>query len=102
MKRPPPTSPLFPSTPPFRSKAPLQSLHIQLAPQPYRRWNVVCRVPRLKLLDEPQPLLRKRQRLWFIEQLEPGNTAYRSEEHTSELQSHSDLVCRLLLLQKTL
>src|SRR5260221_9135773 len=25
----------------------------------------------------------------------------RSEEHTSELQSHSDLVCRLLLEQKT-
>src|SRR5438132_1490736 len=24
-------------------------------------------------------------------------TEYRSEEHTSELQSHSDLVCRLLL-----
>src|SRR5260221_2219435 len=24
----------------------------------------------------------------------------RSEEHTSELQSHSDLVCRLLLAQK--
>src|SRR5882672_6695546 len=36
---------------------------------------------------------------------EPGSTklvpdlaeSYRSEEHTSELQSHSDLVCRLLL-----
>src|SRR5260221_5061458 len=26
---------------------------------------------------------------------------YRSEEHTSELQSHSDLVCRLLLEIKT-
>src|SRR5436190_23868185 len=26
--------------------------------------------------------------------------AYRSEEHTSELQSHSDLVCRLLLEKK--
>src|SRR5260221_6655478 len=26
--------------------------------------------------------------------------ARRSEEHTSELQSHSDLVCRLLLVQK--
>src|SRR5260221_8154637 len=26
----------------------------------------------------------------------------RSEEHTSELQSHSDLVCRLLLEKKTL
>src|SRR5947207_3993232 len=29
--------------------------------------------------------------------LPPG---YRSEEHTSELQSHSDLVCRLLLEKK--
>src|SRR5437588_11478090 len=26
--------------------------------------------------------------------------AFRSEEHTSELQSHSDLVCRLLLEKK--
>src|SRR5215204_7623553 len=31
----------------------------------------------------------------------PGCTgASRSEEHTSELQSHSDLVCRLLLEKK--
>src|SRR5260221_1685141 len=29
-----------------------------------------------------------------------GQTMYRSEEHTSELQSHSDLVCRLLLEKK--
>src|SRR5438034_6831875 len=29
-----------------------------------------------------------------------GQTATRSEEHTSELQSHSDLVCRLLLEKK--
>src|SRR5260221_10785707 len=29
-----------------------------------------------------------------------GVTAKRSEEHTSELQSHSDLVCRLLLEKK--
>src|SRR5260221_3858437 len=28
-------------------------------------------------------------------------SATRSEEHTSELQSHSDLVCRLLLEKKT-
>ena len=27
-------------------------------------------------------------------------TVGRSEEHTSELQSHSDLVCRLLLEKK--
>src|SRR5947207_9541602 len=31
---------------------------------------------------------------------EPAGLAARSEEHTSELQSHSDLVCRLLLEKK--
>src|SRR5260221_7485769 len=30
----------------------------------------------------------------------PANEFMRSEEHTSELQSHSDLVCRLLLEKK--
>src|SRR5438034_4101039 len=30
----------------------------------------------------------------------PTSRASRSEEHTSELQSHSDLVCRLLLEKK--
>src|SRR5437773_5469625 len=30
----------------------------------------------------------------------PGWTTGRSEEHTSELQSHHDLVCRLLLEKK--
>src|SRR5437588_2701987 len=30
----------------------------------------------------------------------PGGRQGRSEEHTSELQSHSDLVCRLLLEKK--
>src|SRR5260221_742154 len=29
-----------------------------------------------------------------------GGVGTRSEEHTSELQSHSDLACRLLLLKK--
>src|SRR5260221_1074981 len=31
---------------------------------------------------------------------EPCSRSSRSEEHTSELQSHSDLVCRLLLEKK--
>src|SRR5947207_5334054 len=35
--------------------------------------------------------------LWFRPGPEPCG---RSEEHTSELQSHSDLVCRLLLEKK--
>src|SRR5438034_6391844 len=32
----------------------------------------------------------------------PQRSRWRSEEHTSELQSHSDLVCRLLLEKKKL
>src|SRR5437588_2297489 len=34
------------------------------------------------------------------EALQPVVAVDRSEEHTSELQSHSDLVCRLLLEKK--
>src|SRR5260221_1343637 len=37
-------------------------------------------------------------RIVWVETCDPGNA--RSEEHTSELQSHSDLVCRLLLEKK--
>src|SRR5438034_5806577 len=36
----------------------------------------------------------------FATSFEPPTDAIRSEEHTSELQSHSDLVCRLLLEKK--
>src|SRR5260221_4027077 len=35
--------------------------------------------------------------VWTIK---PIIVIYRSEEHTSELQSHSDIVCRLLLEKK--
>src|SRR5437773_9373232 len=36
----------------------------------------------------------------FTIQVRGGPEAIRSEEHTSELQSHHDLVCRLLLEKK--
>src|SRR5947207_6791290 len=36
----------------------------------------------------------------YTEALAPNVVARRSEEHTSELQSHSDLVCRILLEKK--
>src|SRR5260221_12871420 len=36
----------------------------------------------------------------ILQQNTPPVNANRSEEHTSELQSHSDLVCRLLLEKK--
>src|SRR5437773_8782412 len=35
-----------------------------------------------------------------VEALRGGSSMLRSEEHTSELQSHHDLVCRLLLEKK--
>src|SRR5260221_3915223 len=38
---------------------------------------------------------------WAAKRREKRSTS-RSEEHTSELQSHSDLVCRLLLAKKTI
>src|SRR5438034_6331701 len=57
-------------------------------------------IERLKLLIAKLRRMqfgRKSEKLdWQIEQLE----LKRSEEHTSELQSHSDLVCRLLLEKK--
>src|SRR5438034_10537816 len=41
---------------------------------------------------------------WYGESRDPSRnrrgSSARSEEHTSELQSHSDLVCRLLLEKK--
>src|SRR3712207_8857681 len=38
----------------------------------------------------------------FITVLAPDRTRFRSEEHTSELQSRQYLVCRLLLEKKTI
>src|SRR5438034_8762237 len=45
------------------------------------------------------PLAVTRQGYHMLHWSAPDYT-YRSEEHTSELQSHSDLVCRLLLEKK--
>src|SRR2546430_9190984 len=57
-------------------------------------------------LFRSQALDRRRDRLagncWLDANAmqEVGNGAHRSEEHTSELQSQSNLVCRLLLEKK--
>src|SRR5438132_4355822 len=77
MIRPPPRSTLFPYTTLFRSKLP--------------RWH---RVPDFDPMGLPMPhnvSVARRTGKWKY---------LRSEEHTSELQSHSDLVCRLLLEKK--
>src|SRR5438034_6889053 len=87
MLRRPPRSTLFPYTTLFRSHAGpaypgrvTQKLRVRNKAWPRRN-------PRIRQLS-----LRRDGR--------DVRTALRSEEHTSELQSHSDLVCRLLLEKK--
>src|SRR5438034_7904517 len=70
MIRRPPRSTLFPYTTLFRSHA--------------------CR------RDAREPASRPHARRRVLD----AGVSARSEEHTSELQSHSDLVCRLLLEKK--
>src|SRR5438105_11320802 len=81
MIRRPPRSTLFPYTTLFRSAFP--------------------RVAGTARSDDVGPVVRSttRQRYEVIERLDQRHHC-RSEEHTSELQSRVDLVCRLLLEKK--
>src|SRR5580765_4017002 len=54
------------------TEALLQRKYIQLPTHPQRRRNVVRTAPRLQLIEEPQPLLRKRQR-------QPAASLYRNQ-----------------------
>src|SRR5260221_8688910 len=86
MIRRPPRSTLFPYTTLFRSL--FDCLDQQL-------FNI-ARVPAMKeLLAGPTGPAGPKMVAEF-----GGKATMRSEEHTSELQSHSDLVCRLLLEKK--
>src|SRR5260221_9557477 len=79
MIRRPPRSTLFPYTTLFRSR-PLCGIH-----RAEDGW-----------FEGESSLLRPRSsRIYRF-----PKTGSRSEEHTSELQSHSDIVCRLLLEKK--
>src|SRR5438034_2670118 len=81
--RPPPRPPLFPYTTLFRSRG--HDAHRQLA----RRHDGARQRVRRGQEDPGGGVL-----------LAAADT--RSEEHTSELQSHSELVCRLLLEKKNI
>src|SRR5690349_22224873 len=84
MIRRPPRSTLFPYTTLFRSDAVLDEVEQGLA----------------KGLDVPS-LVEKKVAAFAVEKLEALILEVaRSEEHTSELQSRRDLVCRLLLEKK--
>src|SRR5260221_6494626 len=89
MIRRPPRSTLFPYTTLFRSR---------LTASQVARHNLLISFPLARLAEVLRPLVRSTAAPF------PLGLAVlpemRSEEHTSELQSHSDLVCRLLLEKK--
>src|SRR5205085_12564908 len=90
--RPPPTSPLFPYTTLFRSARllPSRSPHgsAGASPSPVRGFRQGTTPP------------HARAALTTALSFSSPVFATRSEEHTSELQSQSNLVCRLLLEKK--
>src|SRR5207249_10366609 len=92
----PPRSTLFPYTTLFRSRGP-REVEKTAGPDRQRDGVAVVRVddiggPSQGFDDEPPPGP-------WVEPEAPGDLT-RSEEHTSELQSRFDLVCRLLLEKK--
>src|SRR2546427_2374868 len=114
MIRRPPRSPLFPSTPLFRSAPQLGNLVLacldglgdvvrasRAAPRHGARHGSLGTL----VLDAQggNRVLDARSRLGVhVDRRHAGTShhANRSEEHTSELQSQSNLVCRLLLEKK--
>src|SRR5260221_1516790 len=91
MIRPPPRSTLFPYTTLFRSSQPVATKN---ANSVARKHTALAHLTTNKFVSDVN---RKCRRSYF----RPGiDCLHRSEEHTSELQSHSDLVCRLLLEKK--
>src|SRR5688572_32056527 len=81
MLRRPPRSTLFPYTTLFRSRPPAIG----------SAWAFPAQEPMTRL---------KVSFLAILSPLQTASTSLRSEEHTSELQSQSNLVCRLLLEKK--
>src|SRR5438034_7283793 len=92
MIRRPPISTLFPYTTLFRSYSPL--LH-----RPSLTLAQAIEAP-LAGIKRGETELRGAVKVALIVCGIRTRPAARSEEHTSELQSHSDLVCRLLLEKK--
>src|SRR5690606_41692748 len=96
----PPTPTLFPYTTLFRSGKTGQDREDRIAREPDRRGR-----QRRPLHPRPAGHRRAAQRAIHpvrppIEPVRDRAATHRSEEHTSELQSRENLVCRLLLEKK--
>src|SRR2546430_4310225 len=87
MIRRPPRSTLFPYTTLFRSAT---MKHKARAMNAYMRASNLAHIPKQIAWNAAKREVRATR----------VKSAYRSEEHTSELQSQSNLVCRLLLEKK--
>src|SRR2546430_13042541 len=98
MIRRPPRSTLFPYTTLFRS-VPVAAM---VAPAMHQQQRRRARVAPIDIvLAQPLREIDPRGRAGAVEIDGHGlPVAMRSEEHTSELQSQSNLVCRLLLEKK--
>src|SRR5206468_6008970 len=100
LHRHPPAPPLFPYTTLFRSD-PLHRRPERMTPQStHRPKSAESAKPITEITLIPTtcgPFFAK-----IPIRLDPIRPPVRSEEHTSELQSRSDLVCRLLLEKKKL
>src|SRR2546421_7453624 len=93
MIRRPPRSTLFPYTTLFRSVLPLS-----IPPLRERGSDILALAETFLLQARSEKKLSSAAAKRLLDSSWPGNV--RSEEHTSELQSRSDLVCRLLLEKK--
>src|SRR5690606_41973552 len=93
----PPTAPVFPYTTLFRSllrsppgREPAGAPDLGSGGHPAEKWR-----------EDDHSIHQLGMLLGGIEcRKTPNGRAYRSEEHTSELQSRENLVCRLLLEKK--
>src|SRR5207248_7051326 len=98
----PPTSTLFPYTTLFRSIRPLHGSAIQ-ASRPAALQPSLSQTAHTRTRSAAMPLMgpsatdRQLHRTGPFGTARAGDSPSRSEEHTSELQSPYDLVCRLLL-----
>src|SRR2546430_7679092 len=100
MIRRPPRSTLFPSTTLFRSRASTRCDPRKPAP-PVTKTRLVVIVPDQRCRRDQRlncTLTTNARRTWKFGW--ECTFVRRSEEHTSELQSQSNLVCRLLLEKK--
>src|SRR5690349_24084929 len=95
MSRRPPRPPLFPYTTLFRSHA---SAPGQVQADSRLSFTAIPKNPLARICFVLPRLLKKtRPDIFHCQYIQPP---LRSEEHTSELQSRRDLVCRLLLEKK--